>query len=79
MLQGTKDIQVLPGDLPRLVKAGNAAHRNVTVRLLQDDDHLFIKLPAGEPSTGGEYFTPAYVDDAVFEAIEGWLHSLPPR
>jgi fermentation-respiration switch protein FrsA (DUF1100 family) len=73
ILQGTKDIQVLPADTPRLVQAAQNAHRDVTVVMLQDDDHLFIKLPADEPSTGGEYFTPSYLDPALFAAIESWL------
>lgn len=73
ILQGTKDIQVLPADTPRLVQAARAAHRDVTVVMLQDDDHLFIKLAPEEPSTGGEYFTPSYLDPALFAAIEEWL------
>ncbi|MGC2632951.1 MAG: alpha/beta fold hydrolase [Candidatus Cybelea sp.] len=75
ILQGTKDIQVLPADTPRLVHAAQNAHRDVTVVMLQNDDHLFIKLPADEPSTGGEYFTPSYLDPALFAAIETWLGS----
>jgi hypothetical protein len=43
--------------------------------MVQDDDHLFIKLPADERSTGGEYFTPSYLDPALFAAIETWLGS----
>ncbi len=75
ILQGTKDIQVLPADTPRLVQAAQNAHRDVTVVMLQGDDHLFIKLPADEASTGGEYFTPSYLDPALFSAIETWLGS----
>ncbi len=73
ILQGTKDIQVLPADTPRLVQAAQNAHRDVTVVMLQGDDHLFINLPADEASTGGEYFTPSYLDPALFAAIETWL------
>jgi pimeloyl-ACP methyl ester carboxylesterase len=75
ILQGTKDIQVLPTDTPRLAKAAQDAHRDVTVVMLDGDDHLFIKLPADEPSTGAEYFTPSYLDPALFTAIETWLRS----
>jgi hypothetical protein len=75
ILQGTKDIQVLPADTPRLVKAAQSAHRDVTVVMLQDDDHLFIKLPPDEPSTGGEYFSPSNLDSGLFAAIETWLGS----
>jgi hypothetical protein len=73
ILQGTKDIQVLPADTPRLVQAAQNAHRDVTVVMLDGDDHLFIKLSSGEQSTGGEYFTPSYLDPALFAAIETWL------
>lgn len=41
--------------------------------MLPDDDHLFIKLPAGETSTLAEYFTPSYLDPALFNVIENWL------
>ena len=77
IVQGEKDIQVLAADTPRLVNAAQAAHRRVSVVMLPGDDHLFIKLPAGEDSTGVEYFTPAYLDPALFAAIEGWLRELP--
>lgn len=73
ILQGTKDFQVLPSDTPLLVNAAKAAHRDVTVVMLQDDDHLFIKIPADEDSSIGEYFTPSYLDPALFAAIESWL------
>jgi dienelactone hydrolase len=74
IVQGTKDIQVLAGDTPRLVGAARAANRKLTVVMLPDDDHLFIKLGANESSTGGEYFTPSYLDPALFTAIENWLN-----
>ncbi|HYL27074.1 MAG TPA: alpha/beta fold hydrolase [Candidatus Nitrosotalea sp.] len=77
IVQGEKDIQVLAADTPRLVSAAQAAHRKLSVVMLPGDDHLFIKLPAGEDSTGVEYFTPAYLDPALFAAIEGWLRGLP--
>jgi dipeptidyl aminopeptidase/acylaminoacyl peptidase len=77
VVQGTKDIQVLAADTPRLVDAARAAHREISVSMLDNDDHLFITLAADEPSTGGEYFTPAYLDPALFSAIERWLSALP--
>jgi uncharacterized protein len=73
ILQGGKDIQILATDLPRLVDAAEAAKRNVTVRLLPDDDHLFLKLPPDQPSTGAEYFEPAHIDPALGQAILNWL------
>lgn len=75
IVQGTKDIQVLATDTPRLVDAARAANRKLTVVMLPDDDHLFIKLGASESSTGGEYFTPSYLDPALLTAIENWLGS----
>lgn len=74
IVQGTKDIQVLPADTPRLVNAARAAHRTVTVVMLDNDDHLFIGLDPAAASTGAEYFTPAYLDPRLFEAIESWLN-----
>lgn len=74
--QGVKDVQVLAADTPRLVNAALAAHRNVTVAMLPDDDHLFLKLDPNKTSTLTEYFTPSYLDPALFAAIEAWLKSL---
>ena len=74
IVQGTKDIQVLAADTPRLVEAARSANRKLTLVMLPGDDHLFIKLGAGETSTGGEYFTPSYLDPALFSAIESWLN-----
>jgi dipeptidyl aminopeptidase/acylaminoacyl peptidase len=76
IVQGTKDIQVLAADTPRLVDAARAAHRRLTVVMLQNDDHLFIKVPVAEASAGVEYFTPSYLDPALFSAIEIWLAKL---
>jgi hypothetical protein len=78
ILQGTKDFQVLAADTPRLVGAARAAHRDVTVAMLPDDDHLFLKLDPNKTSTLAEYFTPSYLDPALFAAIEAWLKSLAP-
>ncbi len=74
IVQGTKDIQVLAADTPRLVEAARSANRKLTVVMLPDDDHLFIKLGPAQASTGGEYFTPSYLDPALFSAIESWLN-----
>ena len=73
ILQGTKDIQVLAVDLPRLVNAARAAHRNVTVDLLRGDDHLFLNIPGNAPSTGLEYFIASYLDPNLFTSIDAWL------
>jgi dienelactone hydrolase len=76
ILQGTKDFQVLAADTPRLVNAARAANRNVTVAMLPNDDHLFLKLEPDKSSTGAEYFAPSYLDPALFAAIESWLRLL---
>lgn len=77
IVQGEKDIQVLAADTPRLVNAARAANRRVTLAVLPNDDHLFIELPPGQTSSGGEYFTPSYLDPALFTAIESWLNIDP--
>ncbi|MGA9945728.1 MAG: alpha/beta fold hydrolase [Candidatus Cybelea sp.] len=74
IVQGTKDIQVFAADTPRLVEAARSANRKLTVVMLPDDDHLFIKLEPAEASTGVEYYTPSYLDPALFSAIESWLN-----
>ncbi len=75
VLQGGKDFQVLASDLPRLVNAARAAHRDITVRVLPSDDHVFLKVPAGKSSTLAEYYKPGYVDAAVASTILGWLRA----
>lgn len=74
VLQGTRDIQVLPSDLHHLVDAARAAHRRITVRLLSGDDHLFIHVPAGA-SGGSEYEIPAPLDPRVAADILAWMHA----
>jgi uncharacterized protein len=76
IVQGEKDIQVLAADTPRLVNAARAANRQITVVMLPDDDHLFIKLAPNDSSTGAEYFVPSYLDPGLFGAIETWLAAL---
>ncbi|MBV9440549.1 MAG: alpha/beta hydrolase [Candidatus Eremiobacteraeota bacterium] len=73
VMQGGKDIQVLPADMPRLVDAARAAGRDVTVRFFPDDDHLFIDVPGDAPSTGAEYLVPAALDPAMLTAAADWL------
>ncbi len=75
VIQGAKDFQVLPGDLPTLVNAAKAANRNITVRILPDDDHIFLKVPPGRESTLAEYYVAGYIDPAVASTILGWLRT----
>lgn len=72
ILQGGKDFQVLPADLPRLVKAAKTAHRNITVRVFPNDDHLFITVPGNRRSTIAEYMVPHHVDPAMISALLSW-------
>jgi dienelactone hydrolase len=73
VLQGGKDFQVLASDLPRLVDAARAAHRQITVRLFPDDDHLFITHPVGQAATMADYMLPHRVDPAMIAALLDWL------
>ncbi len=79
VLQGTRDIQVLPSDLPHLVAAARNAHRRITVDLLSGDDHLFLRVPDAAPSDGSEYETAAPLDPRVAADILRWLRGLAER
>ena len=73
ILQGGKDFQVLVKDLPRLVHAADSAHRDVTVHVFPNDDHLFITVPTGQAAMPTEYFAPHRVDPAMIAALLTWL------
>lgn len=73
ILQGGKDFQVLAKDLPRLVDAAIAAHRDASVRIFPNDDHLFITIPAGSQSSLAEYMAPHRLDPAMVGALIAWL------
>ncbi len=73
IVQGGKDFQVLAKDLPRLVNAAHAAHRDVTVAVFPNDDHLFITVPSGQQATFAEYLQPHRVDPAMIAALLRWL------
>src|SRR5579863_98784 len=73
ILQGGKDFQVLAKDLPRLVDAATAAHRDVTVHVFPNDDHLFITVPTRQTAMSTEYLIPHHVDPAVISALLAWL------
>jgi dipeptidyl aminopeptidase/acylaminoacyl peptidase len=80
ILQGAADVQVAPSDLPRLLAAAKAAHRNVTSYVFPHDNHLFMTVPAGEPATPQaavhQYLTvPGRIDPDVLAAMLGWLKS----
>ena len=73
ILQGGKDFQVLAKDLPRLVAAAKAAHRDITVRVFPNDDHLFIDVPDGQTAVPAEYLAPHRLDPAMTNALLAWL------
>jgi hypothetical protein len=73
ILQGGKDFQVLVTDLPRLVEAAKSAHRDVTVHVYPNDDHLFITIPNGQRSGVAEYLVPHRVDPAMVSDLLAWL------
>ena len=75
VLQGGKDFQVLAKDLPRLVDAAKSAHRDITVRVFPNDDHLFITVPDGQAAVPAEYLAPHRVDPAMIDALLAWLHA----
>ena len=77
VLQGGRDINILASDLPHLVNAARAAHRNLTVKILPQDDHLFLRLAPGTPNDHSEYAVPAPLDPRVPQTILAWLRSLP--
>ena len=77
VLQGSRDKNVLARDLPHLVDAARASHRNITVKLLPEDDHLFIRLAADQSADGREELLPAPLDPRVAQDILAWMRSLP--
>lgn len=75
VLQGDKDIQVLPADLHRLTDAAHASHKRITVDVLSGDDHLFIKVPPGHPPAS-EYQIAEPLDPRVARDILTWMRAI---
>lgn len=73
LLQGGKDRQVLASDFQRLVKACEQTHRDATVVLLPQDDHLFIRLPDSQPMQSTEITEPHVLDPRVPAAVLQWI------
>jgi pimeloyl-ACP methyl ester carboxylesterase len=73
VLQGGRDLQVLPSDLHYLADAAHAANRRITIDRLPDDDHLFLAIPPSHPNDGSEYFIPGQLDSRVPQAILAWM------
>ncbi|HEY5257952.1 MAG TPA: alpha/beta fold hydrolase [Candidatus Baltobacteraceae bacterium] len=77
VLQGGRDRQIRAGDLHYLVDAARAAHRQITVKLLPEDDHLFLRLAPTQANDGSEYYVAAPLDPRVPQTILRWLKTLP--
>lgn len=78
ILQGGRDMQVLPSDLHHLTDAAKVTHRRVTVDLLPEDDHLFLAIPETHPDDFSEYWTAAPLDARVSQAILAWIAQVLP-
>ncbi len=80
ILQGGSDVQVLPQDLPRLVKAAKSSNRDVTAHVFPGDNHLFMRALPDEPRTPQaalqQYLTvPSYIDPVVLKTLIDWLNA----
>ena len=71
ILQGGRDYQVTVADDLARWRAGLAHRPDVTIRVYDNDDHMFYR---GEgPSTPAAYESPQHVDRAVVADIAAWL------
>ncbi|HEY7173637.1 MAG TPA: alpha/beta fold hydrolase, partial [Micromonosporaceae bacterium] len=76
ILQGGRDYQATVDDDLALWRAGLGDRANVTIRVYDDDNHLFA-VGSGK-STPADYETPHHVDPAVVTDIASWLaHTTP--
>ncbi len=73
VLQGSRDLQVLPSDLHHLTDGYAGAAKHVTVDVLQGDDHLFITIAPSHPDDGSEYDVPSPLDPRVARSILAWM------
>ena len=71
VLQGRRDYQVTVDDDLARWQAGLAGRPGVTIRIYDDDDHLFF-AGAGD-SAPADYQLPQHVDAAVIADIADWL------
>jgi uncharacterized protein len=70
ILQGGRDYQVTPSNFEDWKKA-LSTHKNVTLRLYPDLNHLF--LTGSGPSTPQEYDKPGHVGEEVVADIAAWI------
>ncbi|WP_034593218.1 alpha/beta hydrolase family protein [Hamadaea tsunoensis] len=71
VLQGGRDYQVTVADDLARWRAGLAGRSDVTIRVIEADDHMFF--PGTGASAPADYARPQHVDREVVEAIVGWL------
>ncbi|HEX9069229.1 MAG TPA: hypothetical protein VF807_10705, partial [Ktedonobacterales bacterium] len=75
ILQGSRDYQVTVEDDLSQWKAGLGHRPEVTIRVYEEDNHLFF--PGAGPSTPAEYDPAQHVDPAVVADIAKWLRPQP--
>ena len=71
ILQGGRDYQVTVAEDLAGWRAGLAGHADVTIRILEADDHMFF--PGSGPSTPSDYQAPHHVDPEAVSAIAEWI------
>ena len=77
VLQGQRDMQVLPSDMTALQAMAATSHGRVTIVMLPNDDHLFISIPKSHLDDFSEYMIPNPIDPAVAKWILNWMKSHP--
>jgi hypothetical protein len=77
ILQGGRDYQATVAEDLAGWKAGLADRPDVTIRVYDADNHLFI--PGSGPSSPAEYESAQHVDPAVITDIAVWLASAIPE
>jgi hypothetical protein len=72
IVQGARDYQVTTEDF-RIWKNALAGRKNVTFKLFDDLNHLFVA--GSDPSGPEEYRQPGHVDAKVIRIIAEWIHA----
>lgn len=74
IIKGAADAQNPASDVPQLKLAAQEHNKDVTIVVLDGDNHLFQHLLPGDVSDGREYFELHPVDARVATEITQWLH-----
>ena len=75
IVQGGRDYQVTLADDLTGWQASLADRPDVTIRVYDADNHLFV--PGSGPSSPAEYETPQHMDPAVVADVADWLATVP--